>query len=180
MIKLILAVILVPTLVVGAVVLFTPWLDNFIVDNIPRPQDPVERNYVISDVKFEGGDADVTLAGELTMPSSGGPFPAIIMITGSGPQDRNEQIMGHRPFLVFSDYMTKQGYAVLRYDDRGFAESTGDHDAATTGDLPMMQPQLSGGCRNKRTLTLQRLALLATLKAATSLRLLQNRSTQIF
>lgn len=133
--KLILIVILLPLLVVGAVVLFTPWLDGLIVDNIPRPQDPVERNYVIREVKFDGGETGVTLAGELTMPNSEGPFPAIVMITGSGPQDRNEQIMGHKPFLVFSDYMTKRGYAVLRYDDRGFAESTGNHNTATTEDF---------------------------------------------
>lgn len=59
------------------------------------------------------------------MPLGQGPFPAIILITGSGPQDRNEAIAGHKPFLVLSDYLTRNGFAVLRYDDRGVGESTG-------------------------------------------------------
>ncbi|WP_431685545.1 alpha/beta hydrolase family protein [Hahella sp. NBU794] len=92
---------------------------------LSRPQDPKDRNYRVEQVRFQGGDADVTLAGELTMPLGQGPFPAIILITGSGPQDRNEAIAGHKPFLVLSDYLTRNGFAVLRYDDRGVGESTG-------------------------------------------------------
>ena len=82
----------------------------------PRPQDPRERPYVIEQVQFAGGDG-VTLAGELTMPSTGGPFPAAILLSGSGPSDRNHTVSGHRPWLVLSDHLTKAGYAVLRYDD---------------------------------------------------------------
>jgi len=99
-----------------------------------RPQDPDDRRYKVETVRFAGGPG-VTLAGELTMPQVGGPFKAIVLISGSGPQDRNEELAGHRPFLVLSDHLTRAGFAVLRYDDRGFAESTGDYDTADLYDF---------------------------------------------
>jgi pimeloyl-ACP methyl ester carboxylesterase len=77
----------------------------------------------------------VTLAGTLTLPQGNGPFPAAILITGSGPQDRDESLMGHRPFAVLADYLTRHGIAVLRYDDRGTARSTGSFEGATTADF---------------------------------------------
>ena len=114
-------------------VTFTPAEDT------PPPARPQEealvRDYQILPVTFPGGAPDVTLAGELTIPNGDGPFPAAVLISGSGPQDRNEELMAHKPFLILSDHLTKSGYAVLRYDDRGTAESTGDHDAATTQDF---------------------------------------------
>jgi pimeloyl-ACP methyl ester carboxylesterase len=79
--------------------------------------------------------AGVTLAGTFTKPLSGGPFPGILLITGAGPQDRDETISGHKPFLVLADYLTRRGVAVLRGDDRGTAESTGNFDTATTLDF---------------------------------------------
>ena len=102
-----------------------------------RPQEPTERPYVIEEVSFPGGADGVTLAGELTLPEGEGPFPAVVLITGSGPQDRNEELLNHKPFLIISDDLTRKGYAVLRYDDRGVAESTGDHSLATTEDFAM-------------------------------------------
>ena len=122
-------------IVVVLMLLFTNWGNEILVRLVPRPQEPNDRPYVIKEVSFPGGVEGVTLAGELTMPREDGPFPAIIMITGSGPQDRNEEVAGHKPFLVFSDYMTRRGYAVLRYDDRGFAQSSGDFQTATTKDF---------------------------------------------
>jgi len=77
----------------------------------------------------------VKLAGTLTMPSEGKAFAAVVLITGSGPQDRNEEILGHKPFLLIADYFTRQGIAVLRYDDRGTAKSTGNFSASTTADF---------------------------------------------
>jgi pimeloyl-ACP methyl ester carboxylesterase len=77
----------------------------------------------------------VTLAGTLTLPQGDGPFPAAILITGSGPQDRDESLMGHRPFAVLADYLTRHGIAVLRYDDRGTARSTGSFEGATSADF---------------------------------------------
>jgi pimeloyl-ACP methyl ester carboxylesterase len=69
---------------------------------------------------------DIKLAGTLTRPRGAGPFPAAIMITGSGPQDRDETLMSHKPFLVIADYLTRRGIAVLRVDDRGMGKSTGN------------------------------------------------------
>jgi hypothetical protein len=71
----------------------------------------------------------------MTLPEAGGPHPAAILVSGSGPQDRNEEIFQHKPFLVLADYLTRRGIAVLRYDDRGVAESTGDFATATTRDF---------------------------------------------
>ncbi len=99
-----------------------------------RPQDPDDRRYKVESVRFAGGSG-VTLAGELTMPQVGGPFKAVVLISGSGPQDRNEALAGHKPFLVLSDHLTRAGFAVLRYDDRGYAESTGDYDTADLYDF---------------------------------------------
>lgn len=100
-----------------------------------RAQDPTTRNYTVREVLIEGGAGDVKLAGELTMPYGPGPFPAVILISGSGRFDRNETVLGHRPFLVLSDHLTRNGYAVFRYDDRGVGESTGDFYAATDDDF---------------------------------------------
>ena len=101
-----------------------------------RPQEPIPPYpYISEEVTFDNEAAGVTLAGTLTMPATGKNFTAVILITGSGAQDRNEEIMGHKPFLVIADYLTRRGIAVLRYDDRGFAQSTGDFASATTADF---------------------------------------------
>ncbi len=101
-----------------------------------RPQEPSKPYpYQEQEVTFTGGAPDVTLAGTLTIPEGDGPFPAVVLLTGSGPQDRNETLMGHRPFLVLADHLTRQGIAVLRFDDRGFGASTGNFAAATHQDF---------------------------------------------
>ena len=103
---------------------------------IVRPQEPKEPYpYRSEDVTFDNKAAGVTLAGTLTMPEKGNNFTTVILITGSGAQDRNEEIMGHKPFLVIADYLTRRGIAVLRYDDRGTAQSTGNFHTATSADL---------------------------------------------
>lgn len=101
-----------------------------------RPQVPVKPYpYREEEVRYENKGADVWLAATLTIPPGKGPFPAVVLITGSGPQDRDESIMGHRPFLVLSDYLTRKGIAVLRADDRGVGRSTGNFLTATTVDF---------------------------------------------
>ena len=108
--------------------------DQYVKPN--RPQEPTPPfPYEEEDVEFENKDAQIKLAGTLTMPSSAGPHPAVILISGSGPQDRDESLMGHKPFLVLADHLTRRGIAVLRYDDRGTAKSTGTFSTATTRDL---------------------------------------------
>lgn len=101
-----------------------------------RPQEPQKPfSYYTEEVKFENKTDHVTLAGTLSLPKKEGNFPAVILITGSGKQNRDEEILRHKPFLVLSDYLTKKGIAVLRFDDRGAGESTGDYTKATTIDL---------------------------------------------
>jgi pimeloyl-ACP methyl ester carboxylesterase len=89
--------------------------------------------YGEEEVTFTNGD--VTLAGTLTLPSTPGPHPAVILITGSGPQDRDEQVFGMRPFRLIADHLARDGIAVLRYDDRGVGGSTGNVQLATSEDF---------------------------------------------
>ena len=106
------------------------------VRNPTRPQTPKEPfPYRVEEVAFDNPAAPgVRLAGTLTLPAGEGPFPAAIMLTGSGPQDRDEAMLEHRPFAVIADHLTRNGIAVLRYDDRGTAKSTGDYAAAISTD----------------------------------------------
>ncbi|GGN71740.1 alpha/beta hydrolase family protein [Nocardia rhizosphaerihabitans] len=104
------------------------------VEGLARPQDPKPPYpYRSEDVTYRNGD--ITIAGTLTEPEGTGPFPAILLITGSGPQDRDEDLMGHRPFLLLADTFTRAGYAVLRTDDRGVGGTSGKLDDATYADL---------------------------------------------
>ena len=104
--------------------------------SIRRPQEPMPPfNYKIEEVKFKNEKANHTLAGTLTIPESEGPFPAVILISGSGAQNRNEEIFGHKPFFVIADYLTKRGIAVLRYDDQGVGASGGSQMNTTSEDF---------------------------------------------
>jgi pimeloyl-ACP methyl ester carboxylesterase len=101
-----------------------------------RPQTPKKPYpYEEIEVAYENKKGGVKLAGTLTEPRSGGPFPAVLLITGSGPQDRDETIFGHKPFLVLADYLTRRGIAVLRVDDRGVGGSTGKTSESTSADF---------------------------------------------
>lgn len=105
--------------------------------SVNRPQTPVEPYpYDVADIIVENTAAKkVKLAGTLTTPKGDGPFPLAIMISGSGRQNRNSEILGHQPFLVIADYLTRAGIAVLRYDDRGVGLSSGSHTKATSVDF---------------------------------------------
>ncbi len=98
----------------------------------PRPPFPYHAEEVAFDNPAQSG---VHLAGTLTLPEGKGPFPAAILITGSGQQDRDETLLGHKPFAVIADYLTRRGIAVLRVDDRGAGKSTGDFSKATSADF---------------------------------------------
>jgi pimeloyl-ACP methyl ester carboxylesterase len=101
-----------------------------------RPQDPIPPYpYSSEDVQFENKQADITLAGTFTYPQAGNDFPTVILITGSGAQNRDEELFNHRPFLVLADYLTRKGIAVLRYDDRGVDSSQGIYHQATLEDF---------------------------------------------
>jgi len=103
---------------------------------LSRPQDPTPPfPYMAEDVTVENKKSGVRLAGTLLVPAGKGPFPAVVFVTGSGPQNRDEEILGHKPFLVLADYLAKRGIASLRCDDRGVGRSTGDFAKATTYDF---------------------------------------------
>ncbi len=101
-----------------------------------RPQEPKPPfPYTAEDVTFKNDKFNINLAATLTIPSGKGPFPAVIMITGSGAQNRDEELLGHKPFRVIADYLSRNGIAVLRYDDRGVGKSQGNYATATSADL---------------------------------------------
>lgn len=106
------------------------------VEAIKRPQDPVPPfPYNEEEVKFRNEKAGITLAGTLTYPKTNTKYPAVVLISGSGMQNRNEEILGHKPFLIIADFLSRNGVAVLRYDDRGGFESEGDFSAADSYDF---------------------------------------------
>ena len=103
---------------------------------VNRPQEPkAPFPYTSENVIFTNDKFNIKLAGTLTLPSGPGPFKAVIMITGSGAQNRNEELMGHKPFLVIADFLSRNGIAVLRFDDRGVGGSQGNYSEATSEDL---------------------------------------------
>ncbi|MEQ8530538.1 MAG: CocE/NonD family hydrolase, partial [Imperialibacter sp.] len=105
-------------------------------ENMKRPQEPAKPYpYHSEHITFENKKAGIFLAGTLTLPKKAGLFPVVILISGSGPQNRDEELAGHKPFLVLSDYLTRNGIAVLRFDDRGTASSQGDFKSATSADF---------------------------------------------
>lgn len=98
-----------------------------------RPQEPKPPYpYREEEVMFRNTIENFDLSGTLTLPEGTGPFPAVVLITGSGPQDRDEAIFAHKPFKVIADHLTRNGIAVLRYDDRGTGKSKGNMTKATS------------------------------------------------
>ena len=120
----------------GGMPLLLERVDNPPVRTSKRPQEP-KKPYPYREeiVSFKNITDKVELAGTLTLPKSPGPYPAVLLLSGSGGSDRDQLIWGHRVFLVLADYLTRQGIAVLRYDDRGVGRSTGDYDKGTFEDF---------------------------------------------
>jgi len=101
-----------------------------------RPQTPARPYpYREEEVTYQNAASNVRLAGTLTIPRGNGPFPAVVLVAGSGPNDRNETAFGHEIFKVLADHLTRSGIAALRFDKRGIAGSTGDFATATTADF---------------------------------------------
>ncbi len=106
------------------------------VPEINRPQEPKPPyQYIEKEVSIYNKVDDIELSGSLTIPSETGVFPVVVLVSGSGPQNRDEELLGHKPFLVIADFLTKKGIAVLRYDDRGVGKSKGNFNTATTYHL---------------------------------------------
>jgi pimeloyl-ACP methyl ester carboxylesterase len=101
-----------------------------------RPQNPAKPYpYKEEEISFPNAGAKISLAGTLTLPPGQGPFPASILLSDSGPHDRDESLAGHRPFLILADHLTRKGIAVLRFDKRGIGKSAGDYASATMEDF---------------------------------------------
>ena len=101
-----------------------------------RPQDPKKPYpYNEEEVSYRNEKDKIKITGTLTLPRGDGPYPVVLLITGSGSQDRNETIAGHRPFLVLADYLTRNGIAVLRVDDRGVGGTDRGSLSATSENL---------------------------------------------
>lgn len=110
-------------------------VDTFPFSIAERPQEPKEPlPYFSDDIEFLNKKMGIKLKGTITTPSKEGQYPAVVLISGSGASDRNQTIFGHKTFLVMSDFLTRAGFAVLRYDDRGAAESEGSFLSATILD----------------------------------------------
>ncbi|MGA3024873.1 MAG: alpha/beta fold hydrolase [Bryobacteraceae bacterium] len=103
---------------------------------VKRPQQPKPPYpYKEEEVTVDNTKGAVRLGGTLTLPAGTGPFPAVVLLSGSGPHDRDETLFGHKPFLVIADSLTRRGTAVLRFDDRGVGKSSGIKMASTEDDL---------------------------------------------
>lgn len=109
----------------------------YVEEELNRPQEPKPPYpYSVEEVVFKNPQAGgISLAGTLTLPNNIKNPPVAILISGSGPQDRNEELLGHKPFLVIAHHLTQNGIAVLRYDDRGVAQSEGTQKGATSADF---------------------------------------------
>lgn len=126
-----------------------------------HPQEPKKPYpYLAEEVRFVNPTDGDTLAGTLTLPTSPGPHRAVVMITGSGPQSRDEPVMNHRPFLVWADALTRLGIAVLRYDDRGVGASTGNFNEARTADLARDVEAAVDYLRSRKEIDNQRIGLI--------------------
>ena len=128
---------------------------------INRPQEPQPPFlYKVEDITIENPQAGITLAGTLTLPEQGSKFPAVVLVTGSGPQNRDEEIMGHKPFFVIADYLTRNGIAVLRCDDRGTAASQGTHATATNEDFATDTEAMVNYLRSRKEINAKKIGII--------------------
>jgi pimeloyl-ACP methyl ester carboxylesterase len=128
---------------------------------INRPQEPKKPYpYAEEEVIVENKTAGLKLAGTLTLPSGAGPHPAVVLITGSGPQDRDETVASHRPFLVLADHLTRNGIAVLRCDDRGTGKSGGKFSPAIEPDFVEDAQAMVAFLRGRPEIDAKRIGLL--------------------
>lgn len=126
-----------------------------------RPQDPQPPfDYHIEEVTFVNEKEGNTLVGTLTIPKGEGPFPAMVLVSGSGQQDRDEELMNHRPFWVIADYCALHGIAVLRYDDRGIGGSTGELENATSLDFSYDAEAAFDYLRNRKEINASKVGIL--------------------
>jgi uncharacterized protein len=148
---------LIAVLVAFSIAAFISWNSKPSIKRLQEPTKPF--SYHSEDVMFQNTQANVSLAGTLTLPSKEGIHPVVILITGSGAQNRDEEFFGHKPFLVISDYLTKIGIAVLRYDDRGFGQSSGDFNSATSLDFASDVESAISYLRTRKEININKIGL---------------------
>jgi uncharacterized protein len=102
-------------------------------DKLQTPQPPYP--YKSQEITYATPNGAITYGATITIPKGKGPHPAILLLTGSGQQTRDHEILGHKPFAVIADHLTRNGFIVLRVDDRGTGKTTGDVESATTADF---------------------------------------------
>ena len=126
-----------------------------------RPQEPQPPfPYRSEEVTVKNERDGINLAGTLTLPEKGTKFPAVVMVTGSGAQNRDEEIMGHKPFFVIADYLTRNGIAVLRCDDRGTAASQGTHATATNEDFATDTEAMVNYLRSRKEINAKKIGII--------------------
>ncbi len=126
-----------------------------------RLQDPLPPfDYHIEEVTFVNEKEGNKLVGTLTIPKGEGPFPAMVLVSGSGQQDRDEELMNHRPFWVIADYCALHGIAVLRYDDRGVGGSEGEVKNATSMDFSYDAEAAFDYLRNRKEIDASKVGIL--------------------
>lgn len=126
-----------------------------------RPQDPQPPfNYRAEEVSFTNEKEGNTLTGTLTIPEGDGPFPAVVLVSGSGQENRDEELMDHRPFWVIADHLSRHGIAVLRYDDRGIGGSTGEVLNATSMDFSFDAEAAFDYLRNRKEIEVSQIGIL--------------------
>ncbi len=158
-------------------------LNLFSVDKLPhlkRPQTPKEPyGYISEEVFIENKEDDVKLAGTLTLPESANKVSAVVLLTGSGQQGRNQDIAGHKPFLIISDYLSRNGIAVLRMDDRGIGGSTGNFNASTTGDFASDAIAAIDYLRNRNEINENQIGLIGHSEGGTTAIIAANKSNNV-
>ena len=145
-----------------------------------RPQNPAKPYpYKVEEVSFAAADGKANLAATLTLPQSNAPFPAVLLVGGSGPNDRDETTAGHKTFLVLSDFLTRRGIAVLRYDKRGIAQSTGNYAAATLEDFAQDAQLVFAYLKSRKEVDTKRLGIIGYSEGGILGALVATRSTDV-
>lgn len=145
-----------------------------------RFQEPIPPYpYHQEEVTFQNSSANVMLAGTLTWPTSPGPFPVVILLHGSAPLDRDSLMFNHKFFLVWADYLTKQGIAVLRFDKRSAGKSTGDYDTSTLEDFA--EDALAGVhyLKNRKEINLTQIGLIGHSEGGLTALLTASKSNEV-
>ena len=145
-----------------------------------RPQNPEKPYpYKVEEVSFAAADGKANLAATLTLPQSNASFPAVLLLGGSGPNDRDETTAGHKTFLVLSDFLTRRGIAVLRYDKRGIAQSTGNYAAATLEDFAQDAESALAYLKSRKEVDAKRLGIIGHSEGGILGSLVATRSTDV-